>query len=144
MNQTIVWQELMDQAYDKWQKHPQMPYNEFLYNLNTKEQQAVLLGNLNYQVGNGGFDQWVSNGYATHGEDVIEVLQLMATPIATELVERLPDLLDFVDLDQDNRGCDDYWKDPEDIPSEMMDELANWFYSVNEQFEEEVEEFLSK
>jgi hypothetical protein len=144
MVDTSTWQELMDNAYDKWQD--KMKYEEFLSELDTKEKHAVLLGNLNYQVQNGGFYQWVDNGYATNGQYLIEILQhLMKSPIALELAERLPDLLDFVDMTKKNRGIfGNYWLDGDDVPEEMMDDLTNWFYSVNDKFEEEVEEFLSR
>lgn len=36
---------------------------------------AVYLGNLNYQVRNGGFDQWVGNGYVVCSDELIPVLQ---------------------------------------------------------------------
>lgn len=145
MVETTTWQELMDKAYDEWKKHPGLSYEEFLAGLDAKEEQAVLLGNLNYQVQNGGFDQWVFNGYASRGPEVVVLLELMQSPVAFELARRLPGLLDFVKPGKKSRGCfGDYWIDDDDVPTELMEELTDWFYGVNERFEEEVENFLSE
>ena len=48
------WQKLMNSAYNKWQTiYKGHSYEEFVNELPQKEQQAVILGNLNYQVCNG-------------------------------------------------------------------------------------------
>jgi hypothetical protein len=59
-------QRLMDGAYDRWQTQKDtMTRQEFWDQLDADERVAVFLGNLNYQVENGGFSQWLDNGYAT-------------------------------------------------------------------------------
>lgn len=54
--------KLMDKAYNKFQDGWSL--REFYINIDGLERRAVALGNLNYQVGNGGFTQWMDNGYA--------------------------------------------------------------------------------
>ena len=52
----------MDKAYKKFKDDWKMA--QFYFYLKPLEKRAVALGNLNYQVGNGGFTQWIDNGYA--------------------------------------------------------------------------------
>lgn len=58
-----LWQFIMDQSYDKW-KHDGMRREEFLEQLTEYEKLAVMFGNFNYQVENGGLSQWDDNGYS--------------------------------------------------------------------------------
>lgn len=59
-------QRLMNQAYKRWQKGGDLenvPREDFYGKLEEPHRMAVVFGNLNYQVENGGFDQWFFNGY---------------------------------------------------------------------------------
>lgn len=59
-------QGLMDKAYAKWQKGGDLEGKsdaEFVAALDDMQELAVRVGNLNYQVENGGFSQWFSNSY---------------------------------------------------------------------------------
>lgn len=67
-------QELVDAAYDGWQLTPRKSYDDFIFDLPVDQKEAVLIGNLNYQVENGGFSQWFSNGYGDHAAEVRLVL----------------------------------------------------------------------
>ena len=72
-----IHQRTMDQAYANYQQKAgrqevgrafdgrgkQRSHRNFLDALSEPEQLAVVFGNLNYQVENGGFTQWVDNGY---------------------------------------------------------------------------------
>lgn len=51
----------MDNAYDTWNSN--ISRDQFLNNLTYYEKVAVIFGNLNYQVENGGFSQWYENDY---------------------------------------------------------------------------------
>lgn len=55
------FQAIMNKAYEGYK--PSMRYKDFLRSLDAKTAGLVALGNLNYQVENGGFHQWYSNGY---------------------------------------------------------------------------------
>lgn len=84
-------QELMDAAYDGWQANPRKTYRDFLFDLPVDQKEAVLIGNLNYQVENGGFSQWILNGYGAHYEAVLTVLERINTDTsraAYELIDR--------------------------------------------------------
>lgn len=153
------WQKLMDGAYEKWQGQ-KWTYSQFLANLDAKERQAVLLGNMNYQIGNGGVQQWVDNGYALKAVDLFDVLKLMGSPRAMEWLAKLEPFVDqYVDLSAKDRGFgQDYWLDKGDDEGDEYqreDERPHWgpaealtdFYyeePFNAELLREIDEFLSK
>jgi len=67
-------EHLMDMAYNMWSSDHSMGKEDFWLRLDYPERIAVFIGNLNYQVENGGFMQWHDNGYSTCGEDIIRIL----------------------------------------------------------------------
>lgn len=60
-----LMQDLMEAAYGRWQKNEGWSFDDFRMSLSDVEALAVHFGKLNYQVCNGGFVQWVDNGYYT-------------------------------------------------------------------------------
>ncbi len=56
-----VWQFVMDRAYEKFDDG--ISREEFINRLSEYEKVAVIFGNFNYQVENGGLLQWADNGY---------------------------------------------------------------------------------
>lgn len=72
-------QSLMDEAYALWRtSEPRWLYEEFLANLDPLHRAAVMLGNMNYQVENGGWGQWTDNKYAICWDQLKLVLSEMA------------------------------------------------------------------
>jgi len=159
--ETSRWQALMNGAYELAippQCSKQWSYDQFLANLDAKERQAVLLGNMNYQIGNGGVQQWVENGYACNASDLLVVLSLMASPRASEWAEKLEEFVDaFVNTQAEKRGFgQNYWQDDEEEDDyDREDEKPHWhaaetltdfYYSepFNAEFLREVEDFLAK
>ncbi len=167
------WQKLMDDAYDAWQNHNDeaasksqkiWTYSEFLATLDAKKRQAVLLGNLNYQIGNGGVEQWVDNGYACTAPELLAVLALMGSPRAMELANKLGRFVDdYVNTVEVSKGFANgrYWQyemahneyEYEDDSDEeyaskeardAADRLSDFFYDepFHEEFLQEVENFL--
>lgn len=76
-------QAVMDEAYKKFE--PDMGLKDFYSTLTDKETSAVLLGNLNYQVENGGFIQWYDNGYRVGSETLLNVLEKLGTAEAKKV-----------------------------------------------------------
>jgi len=155
-----IFQGLMDEAYERWKENEGWDYKAMLANCTAEERMAVILGNLNYQVCNGGFRQWVDNGYALHLRDAVPLLEKVGTENALKVVEMLRQLDDHIDYNKEDRGWDDYWKRPEPHPyfgrddyyedeedSEgevIAESLDDGFYAINEQLLDEIEEFLAK
>jgi hypothetical protein len=112
-------QDLMDAAYDRWTEGDLKGTSryEFLSLLDDTTRFAVVLGNLNYQVENGGWCQWVGNGYCVSYPFVLEALEALGTPIAkkvTAMVETVglsleQDVLDG-DSESDGSMCN-YWNE---------------------------------
>ncbi len=66
MEETDYHQKLMNQAYEKWftdKDGRSEPMKVWFKKLTDLEKDAVALGKFNQQVCNGGFSQWVGNGY---------------------------------------------------------------------------------
>ena len=99
-----VHQQLMTNAYTNFKNVG------FLESLDETERYAVALGNLNYQVHNGGWAQWIMNGYCVAFPHVIEALNAVGTEKAMKvkaMVESMEDILldDVVDGTSTETGC---------------------------------------
>ncbi len=57
-----LWQFVMNKSYEKWEDG--LSRDEFLNKLTDYEKLAVMFGNFNYQVENGGLIQWDDNDYS--------------------------------------------------------------------------------
>jgi hypothetical protein len=156
----MCWQELMDEAYNRWQKGGDLhgvSRIEFLDELQPVQRKAVLIGNLNYQVQNGGFDQWIGNGYALQALRVSALLKQIGTPTCLKVREMVEEILPFLNLDSREQGClGSYlksdlnrrrWDDEEECEDETeghsFDHLDDKFYDLNEEFMKEVETFFA-
>jgi hypothetical protein len=132
-------QALMDEVYDEWNKEENKGKGKWdILNVFSEAHQiAVLFGNFNRQVENGGLDQWIYNGY--FHEDAEKLTDHLATGAETD--ERCKKILDKVNLlDQcaQETGCDRYgdYRDPVDEDGEtcFIGDLVNsgafddWYY----------------
>lgn len=154
-----LWQKLMDGAYDRWQQHQDWSQPRMLQSCTGPERAAVILGNLNYQVGNGGFRQWVDNGYALDGPEAVSLLLTIAKETgyeqATQLATRVTELLKYVDLTLKRRGFNNYWLaddtswdnvEEDDGPSAgeaMAESMDDWYYSIEPKLHPAVEQWLT-
>lgn len=76
MSENSITQKLMDEVYTKWntEEYRTMDRLEVIGNFFTPVHRAAIqLGNMNYQVNNGGWSQWHLNGYSEDLEDIIEI-----------------------------------------------------------------------
>ncbi len=164
-----VWQGLMDKSYDRWQNGDlkDKSKKDFLDALDSQQTQATLLGNLNYQVGNGGFSQWVGNGYALSFDHLWKVMELIPGDAANKVRGMLKEMEPFILKDKDwtkDRGFGwNYWREDESRDRydsydedeeeeyeeethegyEMAKSLDDKYYAINRQFMDEIEAFLS-
>jgi hypothetical protein len=137
---TEVWQDLMHEAYESWRAED-MSYEEFLDELDGVHRRAVILGNLNYQVNNGGFAQWVDNRYGGEDHQIARVIRALgrvdtaSTRKTIELLQKVREAL----RDREESGCS-MWDDEED-PWEVFFHTVNSldykFYDLKD-FEEDV------
>lgn len=79
MEKFDLQQSLMDEVYDKWRTEEcsKMDKLEVIDKYFTpKHKIAVQLGNMNYQVNNGGWSQWHFNGFDEDLEDLIQYAKM--------------------------------------------------------------------
>ena len=125
----------MDEAYALWQKPKNGSWSteEFFDHLSYIQRVAVSLGNLNYQVENGGFAQWISNGYADAHYDF---LMRLKKEVDEKKFSQLAQALKLVEI---SRSYDD--PDEKEF-SEELDELDESYYRLNV-IEKQMEEFIA-
>ena len=173
MEKHPIFQGLMDGAYHRWQNKEFASHEEMCEKISPEAKMAVYIGNFNYQVCNGGFLQWVCNGYGLNLDETVKALKEIGTKnakISIQLLERIRPHLNF---DANNHGCfGDYWKtskcdcdfgyrssydgEEEEACSEcdgngtiedkpdFLDELDDLYYEFNEALMDEVESYFSK
>ena len=140
--ENCVWQALMDDAYDRWQRinaeNPNNPwtFEDMLDNCSELERHAVALGKLNQQVENGGFIQWVDNGYGPDTIDTLcDILPKMG-PVSRKVLDMC---VKFGDWDETELDEGDYelerW-------NEIDDRCSRNFYDLQDEWHEEVYTFL--
>ncbi|MCL2816417.1 MAG: antirestriction protein ArdA, partial [Oscillospiraceae bacterium] len=132
-------QDLMDEVYDEWNKEENKGKGKWdiLDGFSEAHKIAVTFGNFNYQVENGGIDQWIYNGY--FHDDAEKLTEFLETGAETD--ERCRKLLDSIyTLDQyaQETDCDrdgNYYDPENDGDSSFIgdvingDEFDDWYYA---------------
>lgn len=148
MTTTTTWDNLIEEANAL--DNNTLTYEELLHQLNTKQREALLLANLNYQIQNGGIQQWVENGYATAFPTLQITLNNIGTPLAQEVTTRLETFVEaHVDQGQrKKRGfLHNYWlNEHEEDETRNTDQEAfdDWYYKIDDAFMAEIEEYLAR
>jgi hypothetical protein len=136
----------------------------FWAQLGERELIAVLTGNMNYQVENGGWLQWCDNGYVQCAGELESILrESIGTKTAIEVADMVarvahaweqfqsdkdetPGIAFCCCDDEDECDCeteDDIWQAAHDEFSSVTEPLDTRFYQINEQLMEDVEKFLN-
>jgi len=157
------WQQLMDGPYDRWQKHCKeldqlrradkisaIAHNKRRWSFkgmlnngcyNQAERVACVLGKLNQQVDNGGFSQWVSNGYAVKSWDWLpDILEEMG-PASKKVLDLCCQMMAHVDEDEGDFEIGDDW---ENTIMPLSDTLSDAFYALHDEWHPEVYAYLEK
>ncbi|MBD3262048.1 MAG: DUF4375 domain-containing protein [Candidatus Altiarchaeales archaeon] len=150
-------QELMNAAYARWRER-RGSYEEFIGSLNGSKEVAVLVGNLNYQVGNGGFEQWHFNEYSDCSEDLIRVLETMKEecPLAKKALSLVREALEIIE--EEKEVCESdyyYYEDDENDAWDLaeqerqsilggLDSLGRQYYDFDDAFMVQVELYLRR
>lgn len=145
------WEKLNDSAYARWQgeENKAKSYEDVLDECLPEERFAMLLGNLNSQVLNGGFCQWVDNGYAAQADTVLRVLARIDTDSTKAVSEMIKRIKLHFKTDVENKGCmNSYWIhewEGEEMPEghAVAEDCDEEYYSLNDQFEEDIEKWLT-
>ena len=147
--ENTLHQKIMDEAYSFWQSQEKMDYVTFIDSLDKKQKLAVLTGNLNYQVENGGFSQWHINEYSKKAKELIELLTpLEGIEVVKEVIELVETAIDIIEefdrpegsgFDEDEEYYDEYH---DNEMHSALDSLDTRYYSINEKFLNIIEEVL--
>jgi hypothetical protein len=123
-------QAVMNKAFEKWT--PNLRFEEFMQELNRNERLVVAIGTLNYQVENGGFSQWMYNGYATDPNTTFWALRTLGSPEADRVAELVQKALQNEDED---------WSEYEDDDEDggVLDALDREFYKLNSRILDQLE-----
>lgn len=137
--ETPIMQSLMDAAYDRWEANEAWSQDRFWLDLSFPESVAVFVGNLNYQVTNGGFSQWDFNGYSDGKSQLLGVLSEIGTDTAGEVARMINRVMKASAAQPDEGG----WsaQSPRDRIAEKVDDE---FYAINEQLLADTEAYLLK
>lgn len=122
-------QALMDQAYSRWQSS-RWSREEFWAQLTPKERVAVFVGNLNYQVGNGGFSQWCFNGYSDCSDELLQILPKLGEA-GQEVAALVVDVLEEEEVLKDEEEGD------------CSEDYDGQFYALSDALLAECEAFIS-
>jgi hypothetical protein len=156
-----TWQALINNSYDKWANNKKMSYVEFLDSLEDVARKAIELKNLNYQVENGGFEQWFGNGYVESDMDgVIETLKnsiiTEAGKKALEILNEASNSIEFyegvkeqyhrVSRYAENNLLDEFQSEFSDLCDERLAKelraLDNDYYNINKALMDDIENWL--
>ena len=104
---TDLWRPLCSEAYDLLDAHRKLLDADRidLDLLSPMHRGAYLLGCLIGQVRNGGFAQWVGNGYGLRLRETRAAAVAVGTECSQRIVAMLDSLEHSVDLDAEDRGC---------------------------------------
>ena len=147
-----VHQQLMDEAYDKWRNNKNWDYNEFVDELDIKHALAVLTGDLNYQVKNGGFSQWYFNDYASEAQRLLTLLSFYKEePVIAEVIQLVEKAVRIIDeyeigIIRVTSKRDYYAYEIEELNNEMQDkcdELTDKYFKITNEFMKVMEKILS-
>jgi hypothetical protein len=100
-------QALMDEVYNEWQKEENKGKGKWdiLDGFSEAHQIAVVCGNFNYQVENGGIEQWIDNGYFHEdAEKLIEHLEIGAK--SDERCQTILDSIYILEQHAREKDCD--------------------------------------
>lgn len=137
-----LWQFIMTNAYYNWGKNTSR--EKFLSDLTPYEKLAVIFGNFNYQVQNGGFSQWVFNNYDSDidgSEEFIENCDFDKKDVFERMFENYRSIKSS--LDSLNEYDDFYYEDVETREKHYCDNDENYYY-INEEWEEYFSDYLLK
>ena len=132
----------MTNAYDNWGKNTSR--EEFLSDLTPYEKLAVIFGNFNYQVQNGGFFQWVFNNYDSDIDDLEEFIENCDFD-KKDVFERMFENYRCIKASLDDlNGYDDfYYEDVETREKHYADNDEN-YYRINKEWEKYFSDYLLK
>lgn len=148
--ETTTWRTLAAGANDKWYTGSLKGkrYTEFVKALPKVEKEAVVLEDLYCQVENGGFWQWVVNGYCVSIAEVIQVLKQIRQPASNKLLLTLVQIEPYLQKNKEKGSCFEDYVVPEVTNEEhpfwdKLDQFSDQFHAFSDAWKQEVETYLA-
>jgi hypothetical protein len=107
-----------------------------MYNINEQKKAFEILHG---QVCNGGFQQWLMNGYGKLAETTIAALEAIGTANALSVAEMVEKVVSEIET---NGGDDDYIFEPEFV--EFADQLDLQYYKISDDLQKEAEAYFDQ
>lgn len=144
----------MDAAYERWQANERLAreYNplerelhwskeQFRAQLSPQERLAVSIGNLNYQVQNGGWEQWGPHGNAYGTPDVRRYLHQLFERMNTKYATIADALLHSYERIGLRTNLDDRaWE----RMAKRVEPLSSAYYEIDDDLMDEVEAYMAQ
>lgn len=151
-------QDLMDKAYKIWEQNGNMLYGMFLNEVETKLGKlylnAIITGNLNYQVENGGFSQWKFNDYDVSLDQLINFFNdnFPDNETVKKLVWILKDVKEQIEWVEDGKyktknlyDHQDFFNDAlNDYLSDNLSKNDSAYYKISEEINEILEKYFTE
>lgn len=148
--ETTTWRTLAATANDKWYNGSLKGkrYTEFVKALPRAEKEAVVLEDLLCQVANGGFWQWVVNGYCVSIAEVEEALKQIKKPASIKLLLMLVQIEPYLLKNKEKGGFfEDYVVaniiDQEHPFWDKLERFSYQFHCFSDVWQQEVEAYLA-
>lgn len=105
---------------------------------------AYVLASLNYQVQNGGFSQWVGNGYVFTLYHVNNALRHIGTNASNKVNNMIHKLTPYLDIAKNDWNIADKEHDDYFEGEEVAEELDDRYYEIDDQFCIDIENYFRK
>lgn len=164
-----IIEKYADKAFEIWKNGDVECQFESAKQISQKHLDAIVAICFNGQVCNGGFCQWVDNGYASSSiEFLIDLLERMETKNSNKILRMVRQLAEYINVEKKNIGFGgNYWENPcpycngegfdtEDDEYEEchecngtgyivpdLDKMDDTYYEINEKWMEEVNDYLN-
>jgi len=131
-----TWGRLVNRAYQLWRLDCQASKAEFYQGLHPLQRKAVQLWDMNGQVFNGGFPQWLANGYGAWVHELIDSVRQIGTRSAKAVQSILEGVARL------DRECQTQEETDENLAGLL--EYTDRYYAVAPGFGDDVENWLEE
>jgi len=136
-----LWQFVMDNAYGIWGNNS-MSREEFLSRLTDYEKITVQFGNFNYQIENGGLEQWDLNGYSDDSYDLIDFLENCDFSKKNQFLNIIETFHYVKEQIEKLNKNDDFYESDCNTRYQYLDGIEKEYYSIKEDWNKYFENYL--
>lgn len=135
-----LWQFIMDKSYEKWDDG--IGRASFLEKLTNYEKIAIMFGNFNYQVENGGLFQWDDNSYSEDLGSLYEFLDNCDYGRKAKFMQVLDDFSYVKDAIDDLDRCNDWYEEDCQTRLKTLSYYDKDYYAIQDDWKNYFENYL--